>query len=335
MVRQISVLPAASKSQAPDGEEGADLADWLSRDLRAKGTPSRPPPGDVTQPSDAPPPADPEASALVGWLARDLTPKHSVRPHASAAPVAQPAPLPSEHLPAAPIAPVPIAVIEAAPFAPALDAKLDAPPGEAVAPELEPAVAGAVTSAPGGEPTALASTELQEDDLSVLPGRRRTVAPGGRPGRRKKLAALLLVALVLGAGGLLLRRAPSSSGEGVAAVAAAAPAEAAAALLPPPPEEAAPVQTPVEPAAAPRHRGGPAEPEAEPGLADPRSFLGGPSVRRYADVASPTLSRLAAEQRRLARERDEAARRAAAAAAAENQSAKAEKTAGKKAAKKP
>jgi hypothetical protein len=41
---------------------------------------------------------------------------------------------------------------------------------------------------------------------------------------------------------------------------------------------------------------------------DPRDSLGGPSVRRYADVPSPTLSRLAREQRRLARERDDAVR---------------------------
>src|SRR5689334_2585157 len=126
MVRQISVLPAASTSQAPEGEEGADLADWLSRDLRAKGTPSRPPP------THEPPPPDPETAALVGWLARDLTPNHSVRPPVSAPP-SEP---PRLHQDAAPIAPVPIAAIEeATPTAPALDAT--APALDVTAPALD------------------------------------------------------------------------------------------------------------------------------------------------------------------------------------------------------
>jgi hypothetical protein len=61
-----------------------------------------------------------------------------------------------------------------------------------------------------------------------------------------------------------------------------------------------------------KHAAASADPDE---LEDPRSFLGGPSVRRYADVPSPTLSRLASEQRKLQRQRDEVVRKAKAKAA--------------------
>jgi hypothetical protein len=59
-----------------------------------------------------------------------------------------------------------------------------------------------------------------------------------------------------------------------------------------------------------RGTGSRAQPEELTDPRDPRFSLGGPNVRRYADVPSPTLSRLAREQRRLAREREEAVRNA-------------------------
>jgi hypothetical protein len=84
-------------------------------------------------------------------------------------------------------------------------------------------------------------------------------------------------------------------------------------LLPPPPSSDALPAAP-EPAAAPptarRASAQSSEPEEPMDPRDPRFMRGGPNVRRYADVPSPTLSRLAREQRRLARERDEAVRNA-------------------------
>ena len=95
--------------------------------------------------------------------------------------------------------------------------------------------------------------------------------------------------------------------------ASAASGAAIAGALPPPPPTTGSLESPPEPAPstlAPRVVGRRAEPDGLTDPRDPRFSLGGPNVRRYADVPSPTLSRLAQEQRRLAREREEAARNA-------------------------
>ena len=231
--------------------------------------------------STRPPPSSPSAeererAALAGWLTRDLTPKHSLRPSV----------VPPEPAAAAPMASVSVGVVAAS---------LTPPPQDSLTPQLLP---------PGMVPSdAPPARELDEDDLSVLPGRRRKAAPGSR----RKRAALALAAVLLLVAAALTRRGggPASNFEG----AANAAADTSAALPPPPPAEAAP--TPDEPAPvmtpAPR-RGASGATNPDPGPVDPRSFLGGLAVRRYADVPSPTLSRLAREQRARARARDDAVR---------------------------
>jgi hypothetical protein len=239
------------------------LGNWLARDLRVKGSPisSRPP---------APSAEDLERAELVGWLVRDLKPKHGSRPSL----------VPPEPGSMAPLPPVP-------------DDPL--PAQGSLAPQVLP---------PEARPSASpAGRDLDDDDLSVLPGRRRK--GGGRSLRRRAAvalgAALLLGALVLG----WRARGPASTFESAANAAAL---DTAAALPPPPPDELAPAE--VEPAKVVMPAGGrsTAGAEDEPGLDDPRSFLDGLAVRRYADVPTRTLSRLAREQRERARARDDAVR---------------------------
>jgi len=252
-MRQLSVsIPPAPPGEAPS----SDLGDWLTRDLRAKGSPlpsARPP---------APNAEERERAELAGWLARDLKPKHSLHPERSSV------------LPLAPS------------------------PQDSLAPQLLPPGAH-----PSEAPQALASArELEEDDLAVLPGRRRK----SRSGSPRKRVALAVGALLLTCAAALNWRGSGTAANFEGAASAAAP-DTAAALPPPPadvPESVAPEPVPA-PAPGARRSAASAE---EPGLDDPRSFLDGLSVRRYADVPSPTLSRLAREQRRRARERDDAVR---------------------------
>ncbi len=271
MVRQILV---STPPAAPAPSEGPDLGRWLTQELRAKGRPisSSPPssPSEVGPEAPLAPVIVSDESPLVGWLARDLTPKHSVRPAASldGPPPSSPASLPPEASEAAPPAAL----------------------------ESEPSPAR-----PPAPPT------LEEDDFSVLPGRRRAAGSG----RKKYALALLGLVLLGGALGLGLGNG-GASGNAAELAGAASAADIPAALPPPPPASGA-LEPPPEPApSAPAPRTG-ASREAPDELTDPRDprfSLGGPNVRRYADVASPTLSRLAREQRRLAREREEAARNA-------------------------
>lgn len=211
---------------------------------------------------------------LVGWLARDLRPKHSLRP-------------------------------SSVPPEPRSFASAPAVPNDVPAPEDSLAPQSLPEARPSAAP---AARELDDEDLSVLPGRRRRAQAGAT---RRRTAVALGVALLLGALVLGWRaRGPVASFEGSASAAAID----TAALPPPPPDELAPDE--VEPATAtPAVRRSSSSVEDEPGLDDPRSFLDGLAVRRYADVPTRTLSRLAREQRERARARDDAARASAAAPA--------------------
>jgi hypothetical protein len=329
MVRQISVSNPPEPSAAADAP---DLGRWLTQELRAKGSPlsSRPPP---TEPLGSSP-ADVERAVLAGWLTRDLTPKHSVRtpaalPRSSESPsdllltsgspspsvAAEPFSLTSTdvwddaHIGREAPAARREASIEEAPPARAVRFAADAPAWQAVVAASEKSLESEAL-AKSQPPSAIVPVALEEDDLSVLPGRRRAAAGSGRA----KLALALLLGLLLVGIGLIVRLGEGPSGNLEAANEAAAPADNGV-LLPPPPAFVAPL--PSDEAAAPAHvRSGGTHSDEPDGLMDPRDprlSLGGPSVRRYADVPSPTLSRLAREQRRLAQERDEALRKAKAA----------------------
>jgi len=288
MARQISV----SAPPPPAGEgSSSDLGSWLARDLRVKGSPisSRPP---------APSAEEVERAALAGWLSRDLKPKHSLRP--SRVP-----PEPSS------IAPAPAAPPEPN-GSPAPKAVLA--PKDSLAPQVLP---------PEARPSATpAARDLDDDDLAVLPGRRRKAKAGAT---RRRVALALGAALLVGTLALGWRaRGPAANFEGAANAAAL---DTAAALPPPPPDERAPAEAEPAPAATRAVGRGTASLEEEPGLDDPRSFLDGLAVRRYADVPTRTLSRLAREQRERARARDDAVRATGAASGAPTSPAEAAATA--------
>lgn len=327
MVRQNPLSNSQETSDAGDPE----FARWLTRDLRPKGAPLSSPPS--SSPSAAPAPS--EAEVLASWLARDLTPKNSLRPRGSAPPsapvsaplsVAQGHPAPSSRPPAAnvpPPAPLPLSPfrdvrdseaplalpqplprLEAPPVLPQPLPRLDATP------RVEAATLDSLAPQEVPEPAALpvvAPASLDEDDLAVLPGRRRAAGSD-----RKKYAFVLLGVLCFAAA-IVVGFNQRAGSDAAGAASLASPTDVGAALPPPPPSAddvpAAPEPAPEAPRA--RRAGAPSE-EPDDGLdpLDPRNMIGGPSVRRYADVPSPTLSRLAREQRRLQRERDEAVRKA-------------------------
>jgi hypothetical protein len=173
-------------------------------------------------------------------------------------------------------------------------------PPDSLAPQV------VVTPPPVEEPEEAAEprADLDAEDLAVLPGRSRGKA--GATGRRLRTAAVL--AALLFVAGSLLFRAGGRGPEPVESLVAAQPTGAVGALPPPPPAD---VPTPAPPVAeepAPVSRGArraaPAEPPPE--LED--DLWSGPRGRnwaRYADLPSPTLSRLAREERELAKKRDE------------------------------
>jgi hypothetical protein len=316
MVRQNPVSNPQEASQAGDPE----LARWLTRDLRPKGAPLSSPPSAAS----APPPSP--AEVLAGWLTQDLTPKNSVRPRASVPPserlpAAKLAPAP---LPAAPFPAVPFPAVPSFPASPFRDVRGSEPPAPLASPP-PPAARVEVAAAP---PAAFAAADslapqvvtpdppslpvvapagLDDDDLAVLPGRRR--AEGSD---RRKYAFVLLGVLCFAAAIAVGIRQRGGSDAGAAA-SLGSPTDVSGALPPPPPSGddllAAPEPPPQAPPAR-RAKAGSEEPDDALDPLDPRNALGGPSVRRYADVPSPTLSRLAREQRRLQRERDEAKRKA-------------------------
>jgi hypothetical protein len=341
MVRQISVS-TPNTSSTPD--DASELGRWLTRELRFKGAPLASPP--PSEQSGAP---QRERNSLAGWLARDLVPKHAVRPLASRsvppseAPAQRREPFLKEvsFTDAAPPAREPARAATALLEAPSTgDAQplhgrstqrfaafpdevppskemafsaanaapsWSEPPSQREAPLQTEAPPASVVLAPSPAPSALA-LGLEEDDLAVLPGRRRSSGS-----RRAKLALGLLLGLLL-VGIVLVTQLNQGPTDPLDVTASDTPPSDGV-LLPPPPTSDVPLPVPEpERAAAVRRAGsGPSEPEGLMDPRDPRFVNGGPNVRRYADVPSPTLSRLAREQRRLARERDEAARAAKAA----------------------
>jgi hypothetical protein len=324
--------------------ERESLASWLTRDLVPKRSGRGLEPSTLPE-SEAPSvrrepflreaavPAGPEPSESPGPSAFD-SPGSRVEPAPAAVPRSVPAALPS----ADPESPALTAPRDAArsstarplPSAPALGRErpslrevvptLERPPvlRPSIALELEAPLAGplgergevppsSVALAKSQPSSALSPLILEEDDLAVLPGRGR--ASGAR---RAKLALALMLGLLLVGTLIVVRLAPRAPGEPQASASHGQPTENGVLLPPPPSSELLPSAP--EPGAAPsparRANTESAEPEEAMDPRDPRFTQGGPNVRRYADVPSPTLSRLAREQRRLARERDEAVRNA-------------------------
>jgi hypothetical protein len=182
---------------------------------------------------------------------------------------------------------------------PALSIPMHAPlSGSAVTGILSTDLLGAELILPE-QALSLTKAELDADDLSVLPPRRR--ARGRNHGRTFLLAALLFSAL-----GLFAFRRGTDAGA-IETEVAAQPQAAVEALLPPAPRDEVVALEP-EPSgmqATPGARRPYAAPgpESAPDANDPRGRLGGPSVARFPDLPSPTLSRLADDELEQARER--------------------------------
>jgi hypothetical protein len=278
-------------------EESSDFGRWLTRDLRAKGTPSQLPPPE--RPSQLPSVvvAAPEEPALASWLLSGLKPRGSVPPDVAVAPqrgIATSALAAQAQTPAA-------APVEALLIPVDLEAG-DAgslPPPDSLMPH---AVSEAPRAASGG--TLALQDALDADDLAVLPSRRR--AGGQRRWRQVAVAALLLGIL-----GALFWRGTGAQVEAARADAAANIPQPAEPLPPPPPaqeESAAPAEEP-EPAPAHHASGAPAPGEPDlpelPGRAGRRA---GDAIARFADLPPPTLSKLAREERQKIREREARAR---------------------------
>ena len=240
-----------------------------------------------------------DAADFGSWLTADLRIKGA--PVESNAPPAEPSP----ESPRTIIVPPPD--VEQAALANWLTVDLrprHSQPPDSLAPQIMPPSEVAVPSeAP------VAAADLEADDLAVLPGRAGGLGRSGAKHRRRSAALLALLALGLaGVLGVMLRGGRGAS-SGAEFVSAAGPREPIGALPPPPPTDLPPV---VEPEIAPTPRraynaGAAPELEAEDPLLGPR----GRNWARYADLPSPTLSRLAREERELAKQRDDERRRAA------------------------
>ena len=187
------------------------------------------------------------------------------------------------------------------PFAAALALAPDSLPPDSLVPH-------AVSEAPRAlVPTA--NLALDAEDLAVLPSSRARAA-GQRRWRQLGILAALLGGLAL----LLLWRG-SGSTPGAARRADSEPSSAlAAAPLPPPPpqvvaDEDSEAAEPPRPAVASSH------PAAAPVAVDPpddpsspRGRRAGDAVARFADLPTPTLSKLAREERQKLRSHDASVR---------------------------
>ncbi len=278
-----------------------DFAQWLTRDLRPRGASSallrsEPPPSE--RPSRAQPVVitEREEPELASWLRQDLKPRGSLPPEAlnatllgsrweSVAPPSSAQPPASSRPPSDSFAPPESLSPESLP------PESLQPPSSSLAAPPDSLVPHAVSEAPSA--LALREPELDAEDLAVLPSRR------GKKRDWRKLVVLAALLSVLGA--VLWVASGPQSQELSGAAAAAAPAVLTAPLPPPPPSDGELLEPPPEPepgapAVAPGKAAAatPAELELDsaPGRGGRRA---GDAVARFADLPSPTLSRLARE----------------------------------------
>jgi hypothetical protein len=240
---------------------------------------------------------DAEASELGRWLAQDLRTK-------GVPSEAPPPELPSVHQKR---------IVEAEQpdnsswRVPALRARGSSLPPDSLAPQE-------VTAAVAPQPAA--PTDLEDEDLAVLP------SLAGVPKARQPAQALMAVGALLTlaiVGGWWWGRGQIVDGESGEVAAAASPHVVGTALPPPAPEvveeedELDPAQVP--PASVATKPSGsetaldstsPEPPRTE--SLGPRGRRSGDSVARFADLPSPTLSRLSKNERQEARSRDDGVR---------------------------
>jgi len=235
-----------------------------------------------------------EASELGRWLAQDLRTK--------GAPSEAPAPeLPSIHQKRIVDAEQPD---NSSWRVPALRARGSSLPPDSLAPQE-------VTAADAAQPAA--PTELEDEDLAVLP------SLAGLPKARQPAQALMAVGALLTiaiVGGWWWGRGQIVEGESGEAAVAASP-HVVGTALPPPAPEVVEEQDELEPAPVPPASVATKAPGSETALdsalpeAQRKETLGsrgrrsGDSVARFADLPSPTLSRLSKDERQQARSRDD------------------------------
>lgn len=233
---------------------------------------------------------------LASWLTSDLRVKGA------------PSTPPPAESPSPPIAVVVVPESERGAEQSALGAWLtsDLRPRQSLPPEPPDSLAPQVVAPPPALDAAITDpgADLEADDFAVLPGRRGKRSTASRRARAVAAVALLLSAV----GGFLFladRPAPSHLESIAAAQAAAQPLGA---LPPPPPSELPPAEPLPESEPPPAIRAARSAEPAPPPLESEEDPLLGPRGRnwaRYADLPLPTLSRLAREERELAKQRDE------------------------------
>jgi hypothetical protein len=306
---RASEVPAEPDPVSGVEQAGGDFGRWLTFDLRPKGAPSQAPPSERSSPPSSleaqglPLPA-PEEPELASWLLRDLKPRSSAPPAVpprTVAPARAQAQLETElGLPEQPATEASRASSAALSLAalPALASESLLPP--------DSLVPHAVSEAPRAL-AAASDLALDADDLAVLPSSRARAA-----GRRRWRYAAVLAALLGGLALLLLWR---GSGSSVGATRGGEPAPnatlAAAPLPPPPPAfvaEEVPDEDPPAPAASSHPTAAPTAPEPPDDLSGPHGRRAGDAIARFADLPTPTLSKLARDERQKLRSRDASVR---------------------------
>ena len=249
-------------------------------------------------------PAGARSSELGRWLTHELRAKGAPKPSRPPAPIVLPSPDASDPAQAE--------------FARWLTSDLrprgSSVPPQALAPQVPPDSLAPQVLPELEEAAITQAPDLDDDDLSVLPGRRKALAVFGSPRARRSVAALGVALLAVGF--FLMRGADHVPGSAESAAAAEVDGAGNAAVLLPPPPEVVPDESVAEdesPAVASKRRT--KWPEAadavEPAApAEPPWRLGGPSVARFPDLPSPKLSELAREGQQAAAERDAAVRKA-------------------------
>jgi hypothetical protein len=235
---------------------------------------------------------DSQEPPVAGWLLDGVKPRGSVPPEALSATLLASkwesvVPPRSALAPSGALLPVEALAPAAVPASEALQ----------LAP-LDSLVPHAVTEPPPA--LALRDPQLDEEDLAVLPSRR---------GKKRDWRKLVVLAALVSVAAAVLWVSRGSRVEQLADTAAtAAPAMMAAPLPPPPPSEAELGAAPAEPepsTAAPAAGASAAAVAAEPALDPAPGRRGGrragDAVARFADLPSPTLSRLAREEQQRAR----------------------------------